>query len=128
MKLLKLSLIAIVFAVSLTGLIHSQTQTDSNWTVTSSQIQGFEIGRELLKAYKAAYEQEHNIRLQDSSNYSFTISRLEKSILEIQEAFKIEQAMPKVIIKANPDWYWFAAGGSAITVISYFIYKLFIKK
>ncbi|KXK56233.1 MAG: hypothetical protein UZ05_CHB002000246 [Chlorobi bacterium OLB5] len=96
--------------------------------MTSSQIQGFEIGRELLKAYKAAYEQEHNIRLQDSSNYSFTISRLEKSILEIQEAFKIEQAMPKVIIKANPDWYWFAAGGSAITVISYFIYKLFIKK
>jgi hypothetical protein len=126
MKLLKISLIAIVFAVFSTGQIHSQT--DTNWTVTSSQIQGFEIGRELLKAYKAAYEQEHKTRLQDSSNYNYAITRLEKSILEIQEALKIEQALPKVIVKANPDWYWFTAGGSAVTVITYFIYKLFIKK
>lgn len=135
MKLLKLSLIASVLFLFFPGLIQSQGQTNSQspagdtcHCITDQQIQGFEIARVELEAFKAAYAKEHSTRLQDSSNYNYTISRLEKSFLELQEAFKIEQAKPNVIVKANPDWYWFAAGGSAITVITYFIYKLFIKK
>ncbi|NOS85218.1 MAG: hypothetical protein HOP31_08775 [Ignavibacteria bacterium] len=135
MKSLKLSLIISVLFLSFPGLIQSQEQTnsltqagDTCHCITDQQIQGFEIARVELNAFKAAYYKEKETRLQDKSNYNYTITRLEKSILEIQEALKLEQAMPKVIIKANPDWYWFAAGGSAITVISYFIYKLFIKK
>jgi len=124
-----------VLLISCAEQIQSQSQTssqtppgDSCFCITPQQIQGFEIARVELSAYKAAYHEEHKTRLQDSSNYNYTISRLEKSLLEIQEAFKIEQAMPKTTIKVNPDWYWFTAGGSAVTVIAYFIYKLFIKK
>lgn len=135
MKSLKLGLIISVLFLSFPGLIQSQGQINSQTQagdtchcITDQQIQGFEIARVELNAFKAAYYKEKETRLQDSSNYNYTITRLEKSILEVQEALKIEQAMPKVIVKANPDWWKFGLGGAVIGGLIYFLIENFVVK
>ncbi len=117
-------IVSVIYSIPCTA----QTSKEDSCICGETRIKAIEMLAVDARANKQAYDKEHILRLQDSSNYNYTISRLEKSRLEIEEAYKLEQATPKVIVKANPDWYWFAAGGSAVTVITYFIYKLFIKK
>lgn len=80
------------------------------------------------RTFKAAYEQENKTRLADSSNYNYTINKLESSLYEARDALRIEQATPKTIVKSNPDWWKFALGGSAFTAVAYFILKIFVFK
>lgn len=129
-KKLSISLLtATMLAVFVICSIPCTAQTiDDTCICGERNIKAVEMLAVDARAYKAAYEQERKTRLADSVSYNSVIVQLNKSILEKEEALKLEQALPKVIIKANPDWYWFAAGGSAVTAIIYFVFKLFILK
>jgi len=48
---------------------------------------------------------------------------------KLMEDYKICQAEPKILFESNSkNWYWYAAAGSAGTVIIYFIFKVFVLK
>lgn len=56
-------------------------------------------------------------------------TELKKANELIKEALKVEQAAPKTVYESNSkNWYFYAIGGSAFTVITYFIFKTFVFK
>lgn len=88
-----------------------------------------ELSRVDLNTYSTAYFAEHKQRLEDSVSYTRAVQQLTGSNEHLTEALKTEMATPKIVFESNSkNWYFYALGGSAFTVITYFIFKTFVLK
>lgn len=127
-RIKKLSICRLILLLSVLTISSIQLCAQTDSCICGEKVKGVLILQNDASANHEAYLQEHKTRLADSSNYTHTINGLESSLFDIHEALKIEQAMPKVIVKANPDWWKFGLGGIIIGGLVYFITEHFILK